>query len=175
MSEVTHAKTTRRNALSICALWSALLVLSLGIPAANATACVISGPQYQLQSDTVEWQLNIRNGQSCLRGIGYKSVARPVIKIIFPPRIGNLAVQGPSFTYTAGTNRDSFSIEVSGFANGGNGTSTIRVVVSIIGEPPQQQAPVSPDRAPPAAAQSVDLLPVPSVDNNRGPEGRVGW
>ena len=74
MSEIPHVKTTKRNTLSIYALWSALLVLLLGIPAANATACVISGPQYQLQSDTVEWQLNIRNGKSCLRGIGYKGV-----------------------------------------------------------------------------------------------------
>ena len=168
------AKTTKHNALSICALWSALLVLSLGIRAANATACVISGPQYQLQSDAVEWQLNIRNGQSCIRGIGYGWVAHPIIKIVSLPRGGNLTMQGPSFTYTAGKNSDSFSIEVSGFANGGNGTSTIRVVVSVIGEPSPQQAPASPDR-PPAAAQSVDLLPVPSVDSNKGPESHVGW
>jgi hypothetical protein len=161
MPEMTHAKTTKHNALTICALWSALLVLSLGIRAANATACVISGPQYQLQSDAVEWQLNIRNGQSCIRGIGYGWVAHPIIKIVSLPRVGTLSVQGPSFTYTAGTNRDSFSIEVSGFANEGNGTSTIRVVVSIIGQPPQQQAPVSSDRAPPAAAQSVDLSSSP--------------
>jgi hypothetical protein len=108
-----------------------------------------------LQSDTVEWQLNIRNGQSCLRGIGYKSIARPVIKIISPPRIGILAVQGPSFTYTAGTNVDSFIIEVSGFANGGNGTSIIRVEVSVVGKPPPQQAPAAPDPAP-AATRPVD-------------------
>jgi hypothetical protein len=124
-----------------------------------------------MRSDTVEWQLNIRIGQSCLRPIGYRTVAHPVIKIISPPRVGNLIVQGPSFTYTAGKNSDSFSIEVSGFANGGNGTSTIRVVVSIIGEPPPQQAPTPPDR-PPDAAQSVDSLPVPSVDGNKGPQSR---
>jgi hypothetical protein len=163
---VADVKTTKHNALIICTLWSALLVLSLGVPAASATACIINGPQYQLQADTVEWQLIIRNGQSCLRGIGYKSVARPVIKIVSPPRVGNLAVQGPSFTYTAGTIKDSFSIEVSGFANGGNGSSTIRVVVSVIGEPPPQQAPATPDRAPPAAARPVDS---PSV-----PEDRAG-
>jgi hypothetical protein len=174
MPEITHVKTTKHNALTICALRSARFLLPLGIPAANAAACVISGPQYQLQSETVEWRL-IRNGHSCLRGIRYPSVAHPVIKIISPPRVGNLTVQGPSFTYTAGKNSDSFSIEVSGFANGGNGASTIRVVVSVIGEPPPQQAPASPDRAPPAAAQSVDSSLVPSVDSNRGPESRVGW
>ena len=167
-------KTTKRNAVSIRAIWSALLVLSLGIPAANATVCVISGPQYQLQSDTVEWRLNIRNGQSCISGIRQWRVANPVIKVVSLPRVGNLAVQGPSFTYTAGMNGDSFDIEVSGFTNGGNGTSTIRVVVSIAGGPPSHQAPTSPDRAAPVAAQSADSQPAPSADNNRDPERRVG-
>jgi hypothetical protein len=148
---MSKTKTKKQNALSICALSSVLFVLSLGTPAANATACAVSGPQYQLQSDTVEWQLNIRNGQSCLRAIGYGKVAHPVIKVVSPPHVGNLAVQGPSFTYTAGMNGDSFDIEVSGFTNGGNGTSTIRVVVSVAGGPPPHQAPTSPDRAAPVA------------------------
>jgi len=145
------------------------LLLSLGIPAANAGECFITGPQYQLQSDTVEWQLKTRNGQSCIRGIRLRNVSSPVVKIISPPRFGKLTLLGPSFSYTAGTDvadKDSFSIEVSGFMIGGNGISIIHVAVSIIGAPqmPSQTGPDSRNGGAPAAARGVDAPPMASVD-----------
>ena len=145
-----------------------LLLSPIVTRAANAGECLITGPQYQLQSDTVEWHLKTRVGQSCIRGIRFRSVAGPVVKIISPPRFGKLTLLGPSFSYTAGTDvadKDSFSIEVSGFMTGGRGSSTIHVVVSTIGAPPMSSevGPESPNGAP-AAVQGVDAPPVASVD-----------
>jgi hypothetical protein len=139
MLKATHSRTTKRFptrelpcGFGRTLMWcSMLMLLSLGIRAASAGECLITGPQYQLQSDTVEWQLKTRIGQSCIRGIRFRNVAGPVVKIISPPSFGKLAVLGPSFSYTAGTNvadKDSFSFEVSGFISGGSGTSTVHVV-----------------------------------------------
>jgi hypothetical protein len=127
-------KLKRRVVLS-----SMLLLSALGSPAANAGECLITGPHYQLQSDVVEWQLKTRIGQSCIRGVRFKNVVDPVIKVISAPRLGKLTLLGPAFSYTAGldgADEDSFSIEVSGFVIGGRGTSIIHVAVSIIGNPP---------------------------------------
>jgi hypothetical protein len=150
-------------------MWcSMLMLLSLGIQAADAGECLITGPQYQLQSDTVEWQLKTRIGQSCIRGIRFRNVAGPVVTIISPPSFGKLAVLGPSFSYTAGTDvadKDSFSFEVSGFMSGGSGTSTVHVVVSIIGAPPMpSQGGQNSRNEAPAAVKRIDEPPVASVD-----------
>jgi len=74
------------------------------------------GALNELQSDTVEWEMKTGVGQSCIRGIRFKLVANPVIKIITQPRFGALTLQGPSFSYTAGADfqEDSFTVEVSG-------------------------------------------------------------
>jgi hypothetical protein len=122
MLKATHSRTTKRFptrelpcGFGRTLMWcSMLMLLSLGIRAASAGECLITGPQYQLQSDTVEWQLKTRIGQSCIRGIRFRNVAGPVVKIISPPSFGKLAVLGPSFSYTAGTDvadKDSFSFE----------------------------------------------------------------
>ena len=176
MLKATHFRVSKR-----CHVWglfcefrrtlilgSMLLLSPIVTRAANAGECLITGPQYQLQSDTVEWHLKTRVGQSCIRGIRFRSVAGPVVKIISPPRFGKLTLLGPSFSYTAGTDvadKDSFSIEVSGFMTGGRGSSTIHVVVSTIGAPPMSSEvePESPNGAP-AAVQGVDAPPVASVD-----------
>ena len=68
---------------------------------ARAGGCLITGPRYQLRSDTIEWQMKTRIGQSCIRGIRFSNVANPVIKIISPPRFGELTLLGPSFSYRA--------------------------------------------------------------------------
>lgn len=109
------------------------LLLSLGMQIANAGECHFRGPQYELQSDTVEWEMKSRVGQSCIRGIRYKLVANPVIKIVTPPRFGSLTLQGPSFSYTTGANfqqEDSFTIEIFGSIGGMSGTSIINVLIS---------------------------------------------
>jgi hypothetical protein len=111
------------------------LFLPLGIGATNASACIVAGPPYQLQSDTVEWHMSTRTGETCRRGIRFKLIANPTIKVISSPRLGNLTLQGPSFAYTAGPDfhdQDSFTIEVSGYIGHANGNSTINVTVSNI-------------------------------------------
>ena len=114
----------------------ALLVFSsLGIQEAHADECLISGPRYQLQSDTVEWLMRIRSGHSCIRGVRFSNVANATIKIISPPRFGQLQLLGPAFSYMAKSNfqgEDFFAVGVSGAIDRLSGTSTIRIVVSIV-------------------------------------------
>jgi hypothetical protein len=115
-------------------LWSILLYLSVGAQAAAAD-CLVNSHPYQLQSDIVEWQMKARIGQTCRHGVRFKLVSNPVIKIVSPPQFGTLTVQGPSFSYTAGTNfqnEDSFTVEVSGSIGRVSGSSSIHVVVSNI-------------------------------------------
>jgi hypothetical protein len=109
--------------------------LSLGIVGTNARACEIVGPRYQLQSDTVEWQMSARSGETCRRGVRFKLIANPTIKVVAPPEFGTLTLQGPSFSYTARPDfhdQDSFTIEVSGFIGHDTGDSFIHVTVSNI-------------------------------------------
>jgi hypothetical protein len=138
-----------------------VLLLSLGVRGANASDCVVRGPQYQLRSDTVEWQMRTRVGQSCRRGIRFETVVNPVIEIISPPRSGEFTLQGPSFSYTAGADfgdEDSFTVEVSGSIGRVSGTSTIHVVVSLYGAPPTPTptAPAVPNPPPAPHVSSVD-------------------
>jgi hypothetical protein len=109
--------------------------LSLGIGATNAGACEFVAPQYQLQSDTVEWQMSARSGETCRRGVRFKLISNPTIQVLASPEFGSLTLQGPSFSYTAGPDfhdQDSFTIEVSGFIGQASGDSFIHVTVSNI-------------------------------------------
>ena len=76
--------------------------LSLGNAATSASACEFVAPQYQLQSDTVEWQMKAHFGETCRRGIRFKLISNPTIKVVASPEFGSLTVQGPSFSYTVG-------------------------------------------------------------------------
>ncbi len=71
--------------------------------ATNAGACEFVAPQYQLQSDTVEWQMSARSGETCRRGVRFRLISNPTIKVIASPEFGSLTLQGPSFSYTAGS------------------------------------------------------------------------
>src|SRR3974377_1654375 len=102
---------------------SLLLLLSLGVRAACASECVISGPQYRPQSDTVEWQMNIASGQSCIRGIRFSNVINPAITIISPPKFGQLTLLRPAFSYAAKSDfrgEDFFTFGVAGEAHNGD-------------------------------------------------------
>jgi hypothetical protein len=61
-----------------------LFFLSLGIAATSASACELVAPQYQLQSDTVEWQMSARFGETCRRGVRFKLISNPTIKQFRP-------------------------------------------------------------------------------------------
>ena len=128
-------------------------LLSLGFGTAHAAECYISGPRYQLRSDTVEWRMQIAGGQTCIRGIRFNNVEFASIKLIAPPQSGRVALLGPAFSYTAKTDftgEDTFAVAVSGAINRLNGSSTIHVVVSVVSARSKscQAEPASHDRVP---------------------------
>ena len=111
-----------------------LTVLSLSIRAAFAGECRISGPRYQLQSDTVQWLMQIHAGQSCVRGVRFGKVAFNKINLISPPHDGQVTLLGSGFSYRAKSDfqgEDLFVIGVSGAIKKVSGTSTIHIVVSL--------------------------------------------
>jgi hypothetical protein len=112
--------------------------LSMNTSAAYVTDCVVNGPRYQLTSDLVNWSMKIGSGQSCIRGLRINNVAMiESLQLVSPPQIGQVALKGPSFTYSAKPGyegEDSFTIVVSGTINRSSGSSTIRVNV-FVGNP----------------------------------------
>ncbi len=76
--------------------------------------------------DTVEWRINFAGGQSCIRGVRFNSGVNPKIKLISPPKFGQVTLLGPAFSYVAKSDfrgEDSFTIRVSGAINRAGGTS----------------------------------------------------
>lgn len=148
-----------------------LVLLSLGIRAAYADDCLISGPRYQLHSDSVEWQMTISSGHNCVRGVRFGNVANTTINLISPPQFGQLVLLSSGFSYTAKTDfegDDYFVVGVSGAINRVSGTSTVRILVSIVGAPQALSlaAPASRhDPSAPAAAPGPKAPSAPSVDN----------
>ena len=113
-----------------------LTLLSIGLTPVYARECRLTGPRYQLQSDTVEWRMEIENGQSCIRGVRFRNVADVNLTLTSPPRFGKVVLLGPAFSYSAKVGfqgDDSFTVAVSGTINKVVGNSTIRVLVSIAG------------------------------------------
>jgi hypothetical protein len=147
---------------------SALIVfVTLGMPAAHATECVVSGPRYALTSDTVDWSMKMGSGESCVRGLRFNNVLIESIKLVSSPQAGQVTLLGPGFIYSANPNYqggDSFTVAVSGTINKSKGSSTIRFAVSI-GNP--AAAAMFQDRTPgplkTPKPQSVDNgLPLPA-------------
>ena len=114
---------------------SAALFLLLGVQSALADACLFSSaPRYQLQSDTVEWAMNIISGHSCIRGLAYGPVSVDAVKLTSPPQSGKVTVLGPGFSYAAKPDfqgQDAFTLQVSGTLIRNRGTSNIKVTVSV--------------------------------------------
>ena len=133
----------RRSAMTLsaraaCLVLPALLLLS-GSQAARANQCFVSGPHYQLESDSVEWRMKIRSGENCVRGVRFSYVYNATVSVVSPPRFGQVTIVGVlGFSYTAKTDfqgEDSFIVGVSGSKKKVSGVSTIRVVVSVVGAP----------------------------------------
>jgi hypothetical protein len=147
-----------------------LVLLSIGSRAAYASQCLSSGPRYQLQSDTVQWRMKIRSGQSCVRGVRLNNVAFDTINLISPPQFGQVTLLGSGFLYVAKSDfhgEDSFVIGLSGAIKRVSGTSTIRIVVSIVGAPqePGRTLPVSRNHpVAPIPAPALKASPTRSVD-----------
>jgi hypothetical protein len=128
----------RTACFNLLVLLSIGILFCLGIRTSDAGECNVTGPYYQLASDTVEWQLRIVSGQSCVQRIRFHAVENiTTIDLISSPQFGQVTVlDHVAFTYMAKPDfqgQDSFSLQVSGAIKKVNGTSTIRIVVSIIG------------------------------------------
>ena len=97
-------------------------------------ACLLSGPQYQLASDTVEWRMVVGRGQGCVRGIRATLTTLDSVSLAVPPQAGRIKLEGPGFLYQADSEfrgEDSFTMIVSGKLSNIPGSSTIRVLVSV--------------------------------------------
>jgi hypothetical protein len=133
------------------------LFMLLGYRVAKAETCLISGPRYSLIADTVHWSVKIESGHNCVGGIRFGNVEFDSMKLVSPPQSGQVALQGPGFTYTAKTDfggQDSFTIEVLGAIGKRRGSSTIHVTVSVArGAPSGPAAPRSVDGPPASAAK----------------------
>jgi hypothetical protein len=118
-------------------LYGALTIaLVIGSHEVSAQTCVSQAPppHYLLTSDTVDWSIQVRSGQSCVRGLRSGNVVLQKVTLTTPSKSGNVQLVGPGFRYTANPEfhgEDSFSVEVSGFAGQVRGTSTIHVAVSV--------------------------------------------
>jgi hypothetical protein len=169
--DLTNLRRPGRHAVvhSTVAAVSVLIgFLSMNTSAAYATDCIVIGPRYQLKSDLVNWSMKIGSGQSCIRGLRFNDVAMiESLQLVSPPQIGQVALKGPSFTYSAKSGyegEDSFTVVVSGTINRSSGSSTIRVNV-FVGNP--AAAPSLRERSPgpiaapkpPAALPSMTTLP----------------
>ena len=115
---------------------AALLLALLGdVRGAAAQSCVvIQAPRYSLKSDTVDWLIKIASGRSCVRGVRFGNIEIEPIKLLAPPKSGQVTLEGPGFRYTSQakyTGSDSFSLTVVGRTNKQRGSSTIRVTVSV--------------------------------------------
>ena|ERR1700722_19673982 len=100
----------------------------------SATQCLLWGPAYQLAADTVEWSMSVGSGQSCVRGLRSAFVTLDTIKLVTPPKSGQVVLEGPAFVYKVDPDfhgEDSFAVLVSGKQNRVAGSSTIRVLVSV--------------------------------------------
>jgi len=102
----------------------------------SAETCQISNaPRFQLNSDAVEWTLQIVSGQTCLRGLNHGVIRIDGVKLTSPPRSGQVTVKGPGFSYQAKSNfegEDAFILQVSGTSVRTRGTSDINVTVSVV-------------------------------------------
>jgi hypothetical protein len=129
---------------------------------AFAQSCVVDGPRYNLIADTVSWSMKVASGRSCVRGVGFRNIKFENMKLTSPPQVGQVALLGPGFRYTAKAGfegKDLFTVVVFGAVNKVRGSSTIHVAVSVTGPPrgPAARGVVNP----PAAARPDNDVPLP--------------
>jgi len=113
---------------------SFLLLLLFVTPAIGDTCLISNASRFQLNSDAVEWAMQIVSGRTCIRGLNYGPVVLDDVKLVSPPQSGTVALVGPGFSYTAKPKfqgQDSFILQVSGSMIRIRGTSEIRVLVTV--------------------------------------------
>jgi hypothetical protein len=113
----------------------AVILLFLGCRAASAAPCAINGQRYNLVGDEVTWSMRVESGHRCTRGVRYYNVELGQLKLISPPSSGEVSVSGWGFTYIPKEDfrgQDQFVVGVSGNIKKQVGSSTIRIVVSVV-------------------------------------------
>jgi hypothetical protein len=119
----------------LSALFVSSAIVSAGFAQDSSVLCVVSGPPYQLLSDTVTWSMTVASGHSCVRGVirsQYTTVEN--ISVITAPQAGQVLVEGPAIKYKgdpAFHGQDTFSLLVSGKFFKTSGSSTVNVLVSV--------------------------------------------
>ena len=131
-----NTKRTSEMIQRIFFMGAALLLALLGdFRGAAAQSCVVvQAPRYSLKADTVDWLIKIASGRSCIRGVRFGNVEIEPVKLLTPPKSGQVTLEGPGFRYTSQAKyigRDSFSLAVIGRTNKQRGSSIIRVTVSV--------------------------------------------
>ena len=115
---------------------TSLATLLLFAMPALADSCIFSAaPPFQLISDAVDWAMQIGSGASCTRGLKFGPINISEVKLVAPPQSGQVAIKGPSFSYTAKPDfqgQDEFTLQVSGTVIRIAGTSDIKVTVSVV-------------------------------------------
>ena len=110
-------------------------MLFLATPA-RADSCLFSAAApFQLNEDTVEWNMQIASGRTCTRGLNLGAAKITAVKLVDPPQSGKVDIQGPSFTYAAKPDfqgQDDFTVQVSGTVIRISGVSHIKVIVSVV-------------------------------------------
>jgi hypothetical protein len=103
---------------------------------ALADACLFSAaPPFQLNSDAVEWTMQIASGTTCIRGLKIGPANVTDVEVTAPPESGRVEIKGPSFSYSAKEDfegQDDFTLHVSGTIIRKAGVSDIRVIVSVV-------------------------------------------
>ncbi len=78
----------------------AALVVLFGCRGAFAEPCVmINRPLYNLVTDTVNWSMRVGSRQNCHYGVRYAKVQLERMTLVFPPRAGQVVLQGSAFIY----------------------------------------------------------------------------
>jgi hypothetical protein len=158
-----------------------------GARAASIGKCVVSGPRYWLTSDAVDWSMSIGSGQSCVANIRFNNVVIENAKLTTPPQAGDVALQDPTFTYSAKpefAGRDRFTVALTGSINKSRtkGSSFIRVSVFVVAVPrpvitshdrtsvavPNNPQSTAPTRAEPPLPDTGPLQPCPTWDWSKG-------
>jgi len=110
-------------------------LLLLAVPALADSCIFLASPPFQLSSDAVDWAMQIGSGTSCTRGLKIGPINISEVKVVAPPQSGQVAIKGPSFSYTAKPDfqgEDDFILRVSGTNVRMRGVSDIKVTVSVI-------------------------------------------
>ena len=79
------------------------------------TACLLEGPSYRLASDTVAWSMTIGVGRRCIRGLRSAFATIADVKLLAPPKTGEVILAGPGFIYVGKADfrgEDSFTLGV---------------------------------------------------------------